>query len=143
MTTASPWRGTILLGLDHHTEDYIRRFIDFLLEIELDLAEFTILAPFPHTRAFDELHAQGRILSYDWDDYTADRVVYQPKHMPPEKLQALFDYAWEVFYREESQRIKMYRLYQRVIQREVADGTFRPRKREMAGRVFGRDLVRG
>ena len=135
--------GTILLGLDHHTEDYIRRFIDFLLEIELDLAEFTILAPFPHTRAYDELQAQGRILSYDWEDYTADRVVYQPKHMPPEKLQALFDYAWEVFYREESQMIKMYRLYQQVIQREVADGTYRPRKREMAGRAFGRDLVRG
>ena len=51
--------GTILLGLDHHTEDYIRRFIDFLLEIELDLAEFTILAPFPHTRAYDELQAPG------------------------------------------------------------------------------------
>ena len=29
--------GTILLGLDDHTEDSIKRLIDFLLEIELDL----------------------------------------------------------------------------------------------------------
>ncbi|WP_373497809.1 radical SAM protein [Desulfococcus sp.] len=135
--------GTILLGLDHHTEDYIRRFIDFLLEIDLDLAEFTILAPFPHTRAFEELQAQGRILSYDWDEYTADRVVYQPRYMSPEKLQELFDYARDAFYREASQAIRMTRLYQRVIEREIADGTYRPRRREKAGRAFGREIARG
>ena len=130
--------GTILLGLDRHTEDYIKRFIDFLLEIELDLAEFTVLAPFPHTKAYDELHSQGRILSYDWNDYTADKVVYQPKHMSPERLQELFQYAWDTFYAEESQMIRMYKLYQKVIQREKEDGTFRPRQRQMASRAFGR-----
>ncbi len=36
---------SILLGLDYHTEDYIKRWMDFLLEIELDMAEFTILTP--------------------------------------------------------------------------------------------------
>ena len=130
--------GTILLGLDRHTEDYIKRFIDFLLEIELDLAEFTVLAPFPHTKAYDELHSQGRILSYDWNDYTADKVVYQPKHMSPERLQELFQYAWDTFYAEESQMIRMYKLYQKVIQREKEDGTFRPRQRQMASQAFGR-----
>ncbi|MFP4348821.1 MAG: B12-binding domain-containing radical SAM protein [Desulfococcaceae bacterium] len=130
--------GTILLGLDRHTEDDIKRFIDFLLDIELDLAEFTVLAPFPHTKAYDELHSQGRILSYDWNDYTADKVVYQPKHMSPERLQELFQYAWDTFYAEESQMIRMYKLYQKVIQREKEDGTFRPRQRQMASQAFGR-----
>jgi radical SAM superfamily enzyme YgiQ (UPF0313 family) len=130
--------GTILLGLDDHTEDYIKRFIDFLLEIELDLAEFTVLAPFPHTKAYDQLHREGRILSYDWDDFSADKVVYQPKHMAPEKLQELLDYAWETFYADESQQIKMTRLFQQVIRREMADGTYRPRDRKMARHRFGR-----
>jgi radical SAM superfamily enzyme YgiQ (UPF0313 family) len=130
--------GTILLGLDRHTEDDIKRFIDFLLDIELDLAEFTVLAPFPHTKAYDELHSQGRILSYDWNDYTADKVVYQPKHISPERLQELFQYAWDTFYAEESQMIRMYKLYQKVIQREKEDGTFRPRQRQMATQAFGR-----
>jgi len=31
--------GTILLGMDNHTEDYIKRLIDFLMEVDLDLAE--------------------------------------------------------------------------------------------------------
>ena len=33
--------GTISLGLDEHDEDYIKRLVDFTLEIGLDLAEFT------------------------------------------------------------------------------------------------------
>jgi radical SAM superfamily enzyme YgiQ (UPF0313 family) len=130
--------GTILLGLDSHTEDYIKRFIDFLLEIELDLAEFTVLAPFPHTKAYDQLHKEGRIFSYDWDDYSADKVVYHPKQMSAEKLQELLDYAWETFYKEESQQIKMTRLFQQVIRKEMADGTYRPRDRRLARSRFGR-----
>jgi radical SAM superfamily enzyme YgiQ (UPF0313 family) len=130
--------GTILLGLDSHTEDDIKRLIDFLLEIDLDLAEFTVLTPFPHTRAWNDLHGSGRILSYNWDDYSADKVVYQPKHMTPERLQELFQYAWDTFYAEESQMIKMFRLYQRVMEREKADGTYRQRRRELADRAFGR-----
>ena len=131
--------GTILLGLDSHTEDSIKRLIDFLLEIELDLAEFTVLTPFPHTRAFDELHAQGRILSTDWDDYSADKVVFQPRHMSPERLQALLEYAWSAFYQNESQNIKMARLFQQVVRKEMADNTFRPRDRQLARQTFGRE----
>jgi len=131
--------GTILLGLDHHTEDYIKGLIDFLLEIELDMAEFTVLTPFPHTKAYDELKAQDRIFSYDWNDYSADKVVYYPKHMSPDKLQQLFYDAWDAFYQDESQEMKMFKLFQRVIQKEMADNTFRPRNRALASRVFGKE----
>jgi len=132
--------GTILLGLDNHTEDDIKRLIDFLLEIELDLAEFTVLTPFPHTPAYADFHRQKRILSYDWDDYSADKVVYQPKHMTPQRLQELLDYAWETFYRDEPQELKMFRLFQQVIRKEKADQTYRPRERALAGQAFGRQV---
>ena len=131
--------GTILLGLDSHTEDSIKRLIDFLLEIELDLAEFTVLAPFPHTKAYEELQQQNRILSTNWDEYSADRVVYQPKHMTPERLQELLEYAWTTFYRDESQNIKMAKLFQQVVRKEMADNTFKPRNRELARQTFGRE----
>ncbi len=130
--------GTILLGLDHHTEDYIRKLVDFLLEIDLDLAEFTVLTPFPHTKAYADLKKQDRIFSFDWDDYTADRVVYQPKHMSPERLQELLNEAWNAFYADESQQMKMFRLLQKVIEREKRDNTFRPRNRKLAGQAFGK-----
>jgi radical SAM superfamily enzyme YgiQ (UPF0313 family) len=132
--------GTILLGMDNHTEDYIKRLIDFLLEIELDLAEFTVLTPFPHTQAFEELHRDKRIFSYDWDDYSADKVVFQPKHMAPERLQELLKYAWDTFYQDEPQPVKMSRLFQHVIAKEKADNTYRPRRRELANYAFGKKI---
>jgi len=131
---------TVLLGLDSHTEDDIKRLIDFLLEINLDLAEFTVLTPFPHTKAYDELKGQNRIFSFDWDEYSADKVVYHPKQMSPDRLQELLQYAWEAFYRDEPQEIKMFKLFQRVVRKEMADNTFRPRDRALASRAFGRNL---
>ena len=132
--------GTILLGLDHHTEDYIKGFIDFLLEIDLDLAEFTVLTPFPHTKAFDELNEQKRIFSFNWDDYSGDKVVFYPKHMPPERLQELLDYAWDTFYQDEPQKMKMFKLFQQVIRKEMADNTFKPRERALSFCAFGKGL---
>jgi len=130
--------GTILLGLDDHTEDSIHRLIDFLLEIELDLAEFTVLTPFPHTRAFAELQAEGRILSYNWDDYTSDKVVFQPKHMSPERLEQVCGEAWKIFYREKPQSYRMFELFKRVIDKEKADGSFQEQRRTRGSRKFGR-----
>jgi radical SAM superfamily enzyme YgiQ (UPF0313 family) len=130
--------GTILLGLDDQTEDSIKRLIDFLLEINLDLAEFTVLTPFPHTTAYKELKDQNRLLSTNWDDYSADKVVYQPKNMSAEKLQELLQYAWDTFYKDESQQLKMFKLIYKVMQKEKADNTFKPRKRNLANRTFTR-----
>jgi radical SAM superfamily enzyme YgiQ (UPF0313 family) len=134
--------GTILLGLDDHTEDFIKRLVDFLLEIELDLAEFTVLTPFPHTKAYTDLSRENRILSHDWNDYSADKVVYQPKNMSPERLQTLLDYAWNTFYQDEPQRIKMAKLFKQVVKKEMEDNTFKPRDRSLVGQSFGRAATR-
>ncbi len=132
--------GTILLGLDSHSEEFILELIDFLLDIELDLAEFTVLTPFPHTKAYRELEQQGRILTHDWNEYSADKVVYQPKQMSPERLQELLDLAWSRFYGDESQEMKMFKLFRQVVAKEMEDGSFKPRDRDLANRAFGRDL---
>lgn len=133
--------GTILLGLDTQTEDDIKRLIDFLLEIDLDLAEFTVLTPFPHTKAYDDLLREKRIFNHDWNDYNAGKVVYQPKHMTPERLQELYYYAWDTFYKEESQQEKMFKLFMKVVEKEIADKTFRPRKRNLVKTSFGKDVA--
>jgi radical SAM superfamily enzyme YgiQ (UPF0313 family) len=132
--------GTILLGMDDHTEDGIRRLIDFLMEIDLDLAEFTVLTPFPHTRAYDDLKRQNRIFSFDWNEYSADKVVYTPKHMTPAKLQELLDYAWDTFYADQPQEIKMFNLFQKVVRKEIADNTFKPRNRALGKQAFGKAI---
>jgi len=130
--------GTILLGLDTQTEDDIKRLIDFLLEVDLDLAEFTVLAPFPHSPAAAELERDGRVLSTDWDLYTGDKVVFRPRHMSPERLEELYGLAWSSFYRDEPQQMKMYKLLQKVVAKEMADNTFVPRRRDLSNQRFGK-----
>jgi radical SAM superfamily enzyme YgiQ (UPF0313 family) len=134
--------GTILLGLDNQTEDDIKRLIDFLLEINLDLAEFTVLAPFPHTKAYADLLKQNRIFDFDWDHYNAGKVVYYPKHMSPERLQELYHYAWDTFYKDEPQTMKMFNLINRVMIREMEDGTYTPRRRDLIDYSFGKEVYK-
>ncbi|MDR2389656.1 MAG: radical SAM protein [Tannerellaceae bacterium] len=134
--------GTVLLGLDNQTEDDIRRLIDFLLEIDLDLAEFTVMTPFPHTKGYDDLLRQGRIFDFDWDHYNAGQVVFHPRHFSSERLQELYDYAWATFYGEESQEARMFRLFCKVAMREMSEGTYRARNRALAGKSFGKDVQR-
>lgn len=129
--------GTILLGLDEHDEDYIKRLIDFLLEIDLDLAEFTVLTPFPHTRAYEDLRKNNRIFNYNWNDYSAGQVVYHPKQMTAERLQELYHYAWDTFYKDESQNNKMLKLFHKVVMKEKADGTYKSRSAELITSSFG------
>ncbi len=117
--------GTIILGTDDQNEDDIKRLVDFLLEVELDVAEFTILTPFPHSPIRAQFEREGRILSNNWLDYTADKVVFQPKQMSPEKLQELYYYAWDTFYAGGGHQLKMGELFKQVIRREMDDGTYR------------------
>ena len=130
--------GTILLGLDTHTEYDIKKLIDFLLEIDLDMAEFTVLTPFPQTKPFDEMKKSNRLLSTDWNDYTADKVVFKPKKLTPDKLQELYEYAWDIFYEEKSQAYKMFNLYKKAILKEMADGTYAAPKRDRSNLMFGK-----
>lgn len=131
---------TVLLGTDDQTEDDIKRLVEFLVKIELDIAEFTILTPFPHTPIRAQMEKEGRILSNSWLDYTADKVVFQPKHMTPEALEKAYYWAWENFYADGTYQLKMGELFKKVIRREMEDGTHRrynPRRK----RAFSRETV--
>jgi radical SAM superfamily enzyme YgiQ (UPF0313 family) len=114
--------GTILLGLDDQTEDDVKRLVDFLLEMKLDMAEFTVLVPFPHTPVRAQLEREGRILHNDWIRYTGSEVVYRPAKMTPDVLEKMYHYAWEAFYREADPATRMARLFLNVLHKELKDG---------------------
>ncbi len=116
--------GTIILGMDNHDEDYIKRLVDFLLEIELDLAEFTVLTPFPHTPIRATFEKEKRILHNDWIRYTGGEVVFQPARMSADSLQKMYHYAWDTFYSNCSQEMKMGKMFLKVIEKEKADNTY-------------------
>ncbi len=116
--------GTIILGTDEHDEDSIKRLVDFLLELDLDLAEFTVMTPFPGTPIREKLLNENRILHNDWRRYTCGEAVFQPAKMSPEKLDEMAQYAWDAFYADCSIELKMAKLYVDVMKKEKADGTY-------------------
>lgn len=116
-----------LLGTDNQDADYIKKLVDFLLEIDIDMAEFSILTPFPHTPVTATYEKEGRILHKDWSKYTTAEVVYQPKQMTPEVLQEMYSYAWENFYKDVPQSLRMARLFSDLVKKEMADGTYQSR----------------
>ncbi|MDP3283373.1 MAG: DUF4070 domain-containing protein, partial [Desulfobacterales bacterium] len=94
-------------------------------EIDLDLAEFTILTPFPHTPIRARLEKENRILHNDWSRYTAGEVVFKPAKMSIDSLQNMYEYAWEKFYSAMCKEIQMAKLYLKVIDKEKRDGTYK------------------
>ena len=116
----------VLLGTDNQDADYIKRLVDFLLEIDIDMAEFSILTPFPHTPVTERYEKQGRILHKDWSRYTTAEVVYTPAQMTPDTLQEMYHYAWENFYKDMGQSLRMARLFSQVVKKEREDGSYMP-----------------
>ncbi|MFC1603627.1 B12-binding domain-containing radical SAM protein [Planctomycetota bacterium] len=117
--------GTIILGLDDQDVDYIKRLVDFLCENEVDVAEFTILTPFPHSPIRQQMEKDGRILHNNWIEYSADKVVFQPLKMTPDELQEVYYYAWDTFYADSGYELKMGQLFQKLVMREIADNTYK------------------
>jgi hypothetical protein len=49
--------------------------------------------------------------------------------MTPEKLQEMYYYCWDRFYEEEPANYKMFKMLKKVMDKEKADGTYKPRVR--------------
>ncbi len=90
--------GSFIFGFDHDTPDTIKQTLAFCIESKMELAFFTILTPFPGTALFDRLDREGRIIDRNWDNYTMDKCVFQPKHFSPEELTASLNWAEREFF---------------------------------------------
>ena len=84
--------GSFIFGLDGDDPSIFRRTFDFIMEHRLDAAQFHILTPFPGTRTFETLKAEGRINEPDWACYHTSEVVIEPKGMTARQL--LDGYHW-------------------------------------------------
>ncbi len=89
----------IVFGFDHDTETVFGETLDFLEATGVQNATFNILTPYPGTRLYQRLEAEGRILTRDWSQYNGRAaVVFQPRQMSPETLLEGYRYANQRFY---------------------------------------------
>ena len=83
-------RGSFIVGLDDDDESTFDDIFDFINHNHIDYPTVGIMTPLPGTQLFEKLKKEGRILTYDWNKYNLNEVVYKPKKMSPEKLYSLY-----------------------------------------------------
>ncbi len=91
--------GAFVLGSDNEDPSIFQKTIEFAKKIKLDLAQFSILTPYPGTTLFNKLIRENRIFNFDWSKYDAGNAVFKPLKMTAEKLKEEVDKMWQEFYR--------------------------------------------
>jgi radical SAM superfamily enzyme YgiQ (UPF0313 family) len=93
---------SFIFGLDHDDKSVFERTLDFLMRTKVVAASLPVLVPYPGTRVYDEMEAEGRILTKDWSKYDLDNAVFRPKLMEPEELEEGARWATCQFYSRSS-----------------------------------------
>lgn len=89
----------LVFGFDSDDVTVFERTLEFVGKAGVDVASVQSLTPFPGTPIFRQLEKQQRILTYDWSKYNAKTdVVFQPKQMTPDQLQAGVEWFTKHFY---------------------------------------------
>ncbi len=78
--------GNFVFGFDYDTKSIFNDTLNEIYDWGLNLANFSILTPFPGTPLYTTLKNEGRVFDEDWSKYDLHHVVFQPKNMTPEEL---------------------------------------------------------
>ena len=79
---------SFVLGFDHDGPDVFDRTVEWVEANRLECATFHVLTPYPGTPLFAQMAAEGRLLHRDWTLYDTAHVVFRPKRMTVEELEA-------------------------------------------------------
>jgi radical SAM superfamily enzyme YgiQ (UPF0313 family) len=89
---------SFVYGFDNDDPGVFERTVNWGVENHLDTATFHILTPYPGTPLHAELESQGRIVDRNYDHYDTAHVVFQPKLMTAEELEAGYLWSYRKFY---------------------------------------------
>ena len=93
--------GCFILGLDGDTPDTFETLRDFILDANLLESQVTVLTPFPNTRLYHRLKAEGRLLEERyWDRCTLFDVTFEPKRMSVRDLEEGLMYLFRELYND-------------------------------------------
>jgi len=89
---------SIVLGLDTDTRAIFDDTLEFLSRNRIPSLTLNVMTPYPGTRVYQRLVAEGRLISTDWYYYDHKCVVFRPNHMSPQELEEGYRYVLRNFY---------------------------------------------
>jgi len=93
---------SMVFGFDTDKKSIFDETLKFLMKTKVATVSFNVLTPYPGTKTYQDLKNEGRLISTNWKYYDHNTVVYQPKNMTPEELQAGKLYVRKKFYTRRS-----------------------------------------
>jgi radical SAM superfamily enzyme YgiQ (UPF0313 family) len=90
--------GYFIFGADQDDPDTLKQYEEFAHESDLDTYTVTVLTPHPGTEMYNQLAAQNRIFTRDWDLYDGLHFTYEPARRSASEMQKAFnDFYLRVF----------------------------------------------
>jgi radical SAM superfamily enzyme YgiQ (UPF0313 family) len=86
----------LVFGFDHDGPGVFRSTLDALDRLEVDAIQVSVLTPLPGTPLFETM--RERIVEPDWSRYDYHHVVFEPRRMGADQLQAGHDWITRRFY---------------------------------------------
>ena len=90
--------GSFVLGLDGDTKETADKILDFIIKAGVDYPRFTINTPFPGTKYYEEMKANGRLITEDYKLYDCCHCVIKPLKMTSQEDELMFERIWSKSY---------------------------------------------
>jgi len=90
--------GAFIFGFDHDKRDAFEKTVRFVNRVKLDGIQYTILTPLPGTAFYKKIEDEKRFIDRNWSSYDCGHIVYQPRNMRPEELQAGLNWVYKKTY---------------------------------------------
>ena len=87
-----------IIGMGGDTEESVSATIDYAKKLNTLVAQFTISTPYPGTAFFEKLKNEGKMNTFDWEEYDAYTPVSEHEFLSGQKLLALKEKAFVSYY---------------------------------------------
>jgi radical SAM superfamily enzyme YgiQ (UPF0313 family) len=124
----------MIIGLPGETRETMQRTIDFAIELDPVIANFSMMTPYPGTKVYEIVKRQGRFLINDWEDYVffEQKARYEMGEMTAEVVEEMYRKAYRDFYLRPSpilRRVKTKDFWLNLPRNvRIAANTFVPKK---------------
>jgi radical SAM superfamily enzyme YgiQ (UPF0313 family) len=124
----------MIIGLPGETRETMQRSIDFAIELDPVIANFSMMTPYPGTKVYEIVKRQGRFLINDWEDYVffEQKARYEMGEMTAELVEEMYRKAYRQFYLRPSpimRRLKTKDFWMNLPRNmRIALNTFLPKK---------------
>lgn len=87
--------GNLIIGIDlDETEEDLKKEIQYMKTVDIDVISYVILTPFPGSDTLKEFDEQGLVITKDWSKYTVFEPVIRTHTLSPKQLLSILFYSF-------------------------------------------------